>query len=284
MKELKWTVIVSVSLGAVGLVMKRILPGPEQAGTLTWSYFILLGMLVAFTYMVPYAMLVAYRAKYQVEIIEMDLKKTPFVELLAVKDFRELYQAYPVTEWSIKALKFYDRAQEWKDLYSIVGTDPELIQIHAEEIFDKFVIAGSLLEINIQHNLRETIAKLFITKSGDIVEENCPEDAFDDAIEEVFKLMSRDSYARFRRTKEYKSLGDQGVLTVKKDELHVVRGTNLTEAPRLSSLSGASGSNLGNNTSNLAFSSHGSGGFESAGTPTKQRSKVSGLSQSKLSN
>ena len=110
------------------------------------------------------------------------------VDLLHDPEGFELFKAFLLSEFSAESCLFYKAVQN----YHLEGNVRE-----ASEIYDLYVDDNAELCINISHKTRKTIRQRIESDSID-------ETLFDQAQNEVLRLMTYDSYCRFRNTESWR--------------------------------------------------------------------------------
>mmetsp|Transcript_27356 Transcript_27356/g.51873 ORF Transcript_27356/g.51873 Transcript_27356/m.51873 type:complete len:643 (+) Transcript_27356:165-2093(+) len=71
-------------------------------------------------------------------------------------------------------------------------------------IYEEFISQKADTQVNIPGKMRAHIEAMAIGENTPLPEENVPIDVFDKAEEEIYKLMVRDNYARFKKTDEFR--------------------------------------------------------------------------------
>ncbi|KAI8927434.1 hypothetical protein BC831DRAFT_452347 [Entophlyctis helioformis] len=106
----------------------------------------------------------------------------------------QFFNDFLAKEFSQENLHFF---QKCKELESIQSKDDFLTK--AKDIYTTFVKVGSPRELNINSNTRSAIIAIFEPKPGEgtASASTVPFSCFDAAVDHVFALMAKDSYARF---------------------------------------------------------------------------------------
>jgi hypothetical protein len=107
---------------------------------------------------------------------------------LGLQTFRNFMQQ----NFAEENVDFWNTVQAFKNFEA---TEEEL-RTRALDIFELFCKEGAKHQVNLPHNIRFSIEKLL---SDSII----PRNIFDDAMDEIYKLMVRDNYARFKQTSDF---------------------------------------------------------------------------------
>jgi hypothetical protein len=129
---------------------------------------------------------------------ESTIRLSLFIELtwfLKHKEARSLFLQFLESEFSVENLLFYESTSKALDSLEKVKT-----------VIDTFVSFSSPSAVNLSGRVREKILKTVenLERNGD--DNKIPEDLFADAREEVFSLLAKDAFHRFRMTSPYKKL------------------------------------------------------------------------------
>lgn len=100
-------------------------------------------------------------------------------------------EAHMEREFSKENLTFWQAVRAYRSASDRRAT--------AEEIITQYVRAGSDEEVNLPHTIKNGVLREFEATGSD---EQPPETLFSSAEEEIFKLMERDAYARFKSSPE----------------------------------------------------------------------------------
>lgn len=103
---------------------------------------------------------------------------------------RQVFTKFLQTEFSDENMLFWNSCEEYKDEKSSVKR-----QIMANEIYEMFLTPSAPFEVDVGSNVRkELLLKM---------NENPTSDIFNDAQDHVYRVMERDSWMRFVRSKTY---------------------------------------------------------------------------------
>jgi hypothetical protein len=109
---------------------------------------------------------------------------------------REYFSQYLATEFSLENFYFYEAALKFQNEYE--GMSVGAIREQCETIKQLYLLDGSVMEVNISS---PTKANTLDALTKDPVPTR---EAFQDAAEEVFKLMQSDSFDRFLKSTQFK--------------------------------------------------------------------------------
>lgn len=123
-----------------------------------------------------------------------------FALCLESDDFRDAFAAYLDSTYCTENLLFYSEATVFANEYE--GAPPKTNEVRSGEVSATFVQSGAPLEINIEDQTRTSIVSR-------VVENKIEATLFEPAAEEVYRLMEADSFAKWRRTKEYAALWER---------------------------------------------------------------------------
>jgi len=143
-------------------------------------------------------------------------------------DRKATFRKHLESEYSTETLEFYTAVEEYRGLVRSLDED-EYVTMRSEcnenvmYIYDRFVKDGSKDQVNVQGKVRTTIKKL-IDKTN-MKEELVPFSIFDDAQREIYQLMNRDTFERFKHNDEMMEqmltslfeevdVGNNGIVTV----------------------------------------------------------------------
>lgn len=190
--EIAW--LVSGALAVVAIILIRVDPGQFVGREDSpWSWMILLDWSFFMFFVIigplPVAISATPGSKYQ-----DDDNLGEFLE----KDDAALkcFTRYLATELSVENILFFSEAREWRKEYE--GLDYDIRQKQAEHIYQKYFTRSSEFEINISAMQAESVHAVF--KNNKTAER----DVFTDSMHEVYLLMSRDSFPRFKKSALYK--------------------------------------------------------------------------------
>ena len=129
----------------------------------------------------------------------LDGSKSTSSALLLVLESEEYlpsFKEYLSKTFCAENLLFYFDSREYKE--SFESWTSEGREATAQRIFSDYIQLGSVLEVNIDDRIRENIVKCLETK--------LKKDIYDDASQEVFRMMESDSFHKWRRTKEFDNI------------------------------------------------------------------------------
>jgi hypothetical protein len=112
---------------------------------------------------------------------------------------RDLFLKYSQKEFAIENLMFYEACVLFSKRFSSPEFSQEDALTQAREICDTFVKFGAVDQVNLSHNARLGVLNVVSSPEPKITSK-----MFEKAQSEIFTLMARDSFARFKMTKEYK--------------------------------------------------------------------------------
>ncbi|GMH84508.1 hypothetical protein TrST_g1302 [Triparma strigata] len=121
---------------------------------------------------------------------------------MKTEDRKETFRRHLEGEYSTETLDFYNSVQEFRDLYDSLFEDEQ--EEAADDInelgmliYQDFLVEGAKKEVNIPGKLRKSIEA---TMKGISTEEKqlIPADIFNKAQHEVYQLMNRDTFERFK--------------------------------------------------------------------------------------
>lgn len=161
----------------------------EETGVWNWSFVTQLALLLATTYSLPYQV---WKAK---KFAKKD-KFTSTSELSTVlksEDGTKAFALHLASELSLENLYFFKNVSNWKAEYSKVGNRAAGEQ--AVVLYDDYFGKESIFPVNVSS---KTVKRVYQAISN-----GCPETTFDESLEEVYKLMSTDSFYRFTKSSYY---------------------------------------------------------------------------------
>ena len=129
----------------------------------------------------------------------MDGSKSTSSALLLVLESEEYlpsFKEYLSKTFCAENLLFYFDSREYKENFE--SRTSEGRGATAQRIFSDYIQLGSVLEVNIDDRIRENIVKCLETK--------LTKDIYNDANQEVFRVMGSDSFNKWRRTKEFDNI------------------------------------------------------------------------------
>mmetsp|Transcript_16744 Transcript_16744/g.33408 ORF Transcript_16744/g.33408 Transcript_16744/m.33408 type:complete len:398 (+) Transcript_16744:95-1288(+) len=118
------------------------------------------------------------------------MSKLTHVEFLMKNDkAKQLMEKHMASEYTEENGQFYTAVVEWKK-----HEFPTLEM--TEEIVNKFVRVGSELQVNISSSMSDKVVKALeeAKASGKV-----PKDIFDEAHKEIYKIIDKDSFSRFKK-------------------------------------------------------------------------------------
>eukprot|EP00475_Leptophrys_vorax_P009881 TRINITY_DN16572_c0_g1_i1.p1 TRINITY_DN16572_c0_g1~~TRINITY_DN16572_c0_g1_i1.p1 ORF type:complete len:198 (+),score=57.78 TRINITY_DN16572_c0_g1_i1:81-596(+) len=129
-------------------------------------------------------------------------QKQALIELISSPTGRNLFLAYLQKEFAIENLLFYEACNEFKKEFSSEAKTCSRLK----EIVENFVKETAASQVNLSYGARSKILQALKNCENSGGEEKPVIDVsfFDDALKEILNLMTRDSFSRFRLTKEYK--------------------------------------------------------------------------------
>eukprot|EP00475_Leptophrys_vorax_P033286 TRINITY_DN5211_c0_g1_i1.p1 TRINITY_DN5211_c0_g1~~TRINITY_DN5211_c0_g1_i1.p1 ORF type:complete len:493 (-),score=103.74 TRINITY_DN5211_c0_g1_i1:25-1443(-) len=162
---------------------------------------------------VMYIMLTLISASYPI-ILSMihELKKkkalsVPFFDInadlrfcLQTPELRQLFLHFLESEFSVENLLFYESCVKLENFIRCKA-DPEQISAHVQFMKETFISSSALSSVNIAHAARKQILDVIDDEKKHFAEEGYSDDfpaIFARAKDEVFTLMCRDSFTRFR--------------------------------------------------------------------------------------
>ena len=223
--------------GAISwIVIFRVDPGNlHRDGVLSWGY-----VLDAFLF-ATVVRLVWVPVYNSYTNTDYQGKKVSLESVLGAPMLAECFKDFLKSEFSVENVRFVEEAREWKQAYPGEDADAEVVNAWvdtASDIFDTFVEAGALLEVNLSSSVREQASLVFDARNSksatqrqpstlkmlaagrknkaDAAEQQRAEtdrppldlspDVFDDAVAEMVQLLERDSFPRFLASKTYTNL------------------------------------------------------------------------------
>ncbi|GMH75047.1 hypothetical protein TL16_g06633 [Triparma laevis f. inornata] len=134
---------------------------------------------------------------------------------MKTEDRKETFRRHLEGEYSTETLDFYNCVQEYRDLYDSlfddeIGEATNDLNDLATTIYKDFIVEGSKKEVNIPGKLRKEIEAIMSkvdTSEGEAgregegeekVSELIPADIFNKAQQEIYQLMNRDTFERFK--------------------------------------------------------------------------------------
>lgn len=137
-------------------------------------------------------------------------EKAELRDLLNHPNAQEAFRTYLAKELATESLDFWATQDKFTKAFDEM--DEEERRGQAKEIFGKYISQSAEFQVNIPGKMRVAISN--VLDNGEAVEHTL----FDHAAIEVYKLMVRDNYARFKRTKEFSEFFlSLGILIQNKD-------------------------------------------------------------------
>ena len=192
--EIQASVAVAAVFTVIGLILNAS-TGPAAdlyySGTLTWAYFPLLGLLLAYTIQVVWPVYVALKRKYASRSVHT--QDGTLAATLADAHMRSQLVKFLIQEWAVESFRFLEQVDKFKRACEAGATEDERQDL-AEQIYETFIRPDSPLEVNISSVQREPYRMLFSFPRD---EREVDANTFDVPYQEVFSLLSRDSHVRF---------------------------------------------------------------------------------------
>ncbi len=223
LKEIR--LVLSVGLLIVGgIVLSAIDPGGLIDDGI-WDWYYVVSFLCMVIHYIQCPMIV--RKTYKVNTAKDT--EISLDTVLATRSSKEAFLRYLATEFSVENLYFYDAVNSYKKNHAHMS--PSLALANAEEIWQKYVAEGSLLEVNVSSIQRTKVAKALkplLRKTGDIEENDKPaENLFDECKDEIINLMKLDSYPRFLKSSHYVAWKADGGLEAAQLAVDAPRGSKI---------------------------------------------------------
>jgi hypothetical protein len=111
----------------------------------------------------------------------------------------ELFQQHLLKELSVENIMFWNAVNEFK-YSSSTCTDTEEVKQSAQALFEIYVSDKATFQVNISSEQYDHISQVLQASASDIQQLRA---VFDQAQKEIFLLMARDSFHRFRHTEVY---------------------------------------------------------------------------------
>ena len=119
------------------------------------------------------------------------MSKLTHVEFLMKNEAAgKVFERHMAAEYTEENISFYNAVRDWKAAGKYEPADTLFL-------IDTHIRAGSKLEVNIPQTQQLEILRIFNEAQGAGVP--VPVNVFDEAHEEIYKLMDKDSYARFKK-------------------------------------------------------------------------------------
>jgi hypothetical protein len=116
-----------------------------------------------------------------------------FEVVLSNKTLLEAFTSFTLSQWSVENVLFYEAIEEFKDKWN---TDSESAREFALMIISEYVTDGAPLEVNLDFNIKRNLEES--------IHEGLGPTTFNSAQKSVFKLMENDSFAKWKKTSDFK--------------------------------------------------------------------------------
>eukprot|EP00924_Labyrinthula_sp_SR-Ha-C_P015534 snap_masked-scaffold_4-processed-gene-2.9-mRNA-1 protein AED:1.00 eAED:1.00 QI:0/0/0/0/1/1/2/0/470 len=126
-------------------------------------------------------------------------KRLTFHDLLRNEEGMKYFKAHLLFEFSSENLDFYITAKNWKDNYDSVASW-EKRKKYAKNIYNRWLSPKGVSPVNVGFFITKKVEKNLL---NDL---HVRKDLFDEALDEVYLLMERDSFGRFQAKPVYKLL------------------------------------------------------------------------------
>jgi hypothetical protein len=117
------------------------------------------------------------------------------------------------TEFATENLLFYEDCQRFAELCKQEGSLSPKVKEEAEKIMRVYISTSSLSAVNISHKIRSNLMEVRNELNNQDLRHLKP-DLFEDAKVEIFLLLVRDSYQRFKCHPTYKKLAEKSLSTL----------------------------------------------------------------------
>jgi len=217
------------------------------------TFFLVLGVSAAFCVSTLWPLYRSYFAPPSIEEANVPEDLTTLQGLLAHKAGIASFKKFLTKEFSVENILFFEEIEEYRKKKKDGGEELELIG-EAQRIYAKYIIVDSPFQVN----LPDAIVKDLESKLKDIFSSNAgklPESPtnyslqrhlseamsllpahrdtptiFDKAQENIFKLMSTDSFPRYFRSDEYQKLCKD--VAEKKKNAEILRQEGVIDVPQ----------------------------------------------------
>ena len=140
--------------------------------------------------------------------------KAELRNLLDHPNARAAFRSYLNTELATENIDFWAANDDFCKVCGSLSSEER--KAKANDIFDKYISQKAELQVNIPGKMRTAISDV-VKGDGEV-----DESVFVEAEREIYKLMVRDNYARFKRTKEFSDFfASLGILIQNK---HLIKG------------------------------------------------------------
>lgn len=116
-----------------------------------------------------------------------------FQAVINNKVLLEAFTQYTVQEWCVENILFHQAVEEFRDKFN---ADANAGKEYAQMIIKEYVISGAPLEINLDHSVKRSLLEE--------LHEELRSTTFDESQKTIYKLMENDSFAKWRRTSDFK--------------------------------------------------------------------------------
>jgi len=193
------------------------------------TFFLILGVSAAFCVSTLWPLYRSYFAPPNIEASDVPEDLTTLQGLLSHKAGIASFKKFLTKEFSVENILFFEEIEEYRKKKKEGGDEMELIG-EAQRIYAKYIIVDSPFQVNLPDNIVKDVESklkdIFSNNAGKIPEsptnyslQRHLSDAisllpnhqdtptiFDKAQENIFKLMSTDSFPRYFRSDEYTKL------------------------------------------------------------------------------
>ena len=200
LRELVWTAVFAFVFTVTALVIDSQNPGRiHSSGIISWGYLTVFGISIGYTIQTYYAVfhslqLERIRSRTSSASVSGTTVNT-FEDVLTNSEARAAFEQHLLNEFSIENIKFYDEVCAWEKAYDTL--DDAQRKTRSAQIYHAFIDEEKAeLLINISAEQRSPLKELF---SRPEAERDITKDVFAVAKREIFRLMSNDSFNRFRK-------------------------------------------------------------------------------------
>mmetsp|Transcript_4694 Transcript_4694/g.6245 ORF Transcript_4694/g.6245 Transcript_4694/m.6245 type:complete len:474 (+) Transcript_4694:191-1612(+) len=188
LSEIKWSYVFPLFLTFLGIVLGTVNVGGYDSAdveSFNWAVVIDFAVLWFFVYTVPYRVWQSYRFQNSEQYVNVRLK-----DVLSSPTGEKLFEQHLVNEFSTENLTFWRAVQKWKKSFAANQEDSQ--ERMAKNIYNRWLKPGSVLRVNISSVQSEHVREILEST------EMLPLSLFDEASNEVYRLMSNDSFQRFK--------------------------------------------------------------------------------------
>ena len=144
----------------------------------------------------------AQKSKGGTSVVKLSLK-----QVLAHERGVEAFKEFCRQELNHESILFFLDVKEFCQAYKRSEMSEEQAISSAIHLYEKYVISGAQLEINIEYGLKQTFVDAGLGPASHVntqdVKLDLVDNAFKEARDEVFRLMATDSFVRFLRHRLY---------------------------------------------------------------------------------